>query len=101
MSALCQKRTRAPQQTARLFDHLVGVGKQERWHIETIALAALSLFIPFSQCSCSHPFGHRLHQQRERCAEAPFAGRGAPIVAEAHHDEIVRWDDQGPLPARS
>src|SRR5262249_40736201 len=56
---------------------------------------------PSRNRSCSHPSGHRLHQQRERCAEAPFAGRGAPIVAEAHHDEIVRWDDQGPLPARS
>src|SRR5262245_43819867 len=57
--------------------------------------------MPFSQSTCSRPSGHRLHQQRERCAEAPFAGRGAPIVAEAQHDEIVRWDDQGPLPARS
>jgi len=31
------------------FDHLVGEREQERWHIETIALAALSLFMPFSQ----------------------------------------------------
>src|SRR5206468_12406523 len=51
--------------------------------------------------SWSHASGHRLHPQRERCAEAAFAARGAPIVAEAHHDEIVRWNDQGPLPARS
>jgi len=44
------------QQAAPLFDHLVGAGEQERWHIETIALAALSLFMPFSQSLMLTPF---------------------------------------------
>src|SRR6516165_505209 len=38
------------------LDHLVRAGKQERGHIETIALAALSLFIPFSQSIMLTPF---------------------------------------------
>jgi hypothetical protein len=37
-------------------DHLVGAGEHERWHIETIALAALSLFMPFSQSITLTPF---------------------------------------------
>jgi hypothetical protein len=33
MSALCQKRTNAPQQKVRLFDHLVGTRKQCRPYV--------------------------------------------------------------------
>jgi hypothetical protein len=38
------------------FDHLVGAGEQERWHIESIALAALSLLMPFSKSIMLTPF---------------------------------------------
>ena len=48
------------QQAAPLFDHLVGAGEQERWHIETIALPALSLFMPFSQSLMLTPFWAQL-----------------------------------------
>jgi len=34
MSALCHLRLNAPQQTAALFDHLVGAGEQRRRHVE-------------------------------------------------------------------
>src|SRR5262245_9473613 len=48
------------------FDHLVGAGKQERWHIETIALAALSLFMRFTQSLTLTPSGATLRDQRAR-----------------------------------
>jgi hypothetical protein len=38
------------------FDHLVGAGEERRGHIETIALAALNLLIPFSQSIMLTPF---------------------------------------------
>jgi hypothetical protein len=33
-AASCQEATYAPQQTAPLFDHLVGASEQRRWHVE-------------------------------------------------------------------
>src|SRR5262249_51797227 len=45
-----------PPSRFRSLDHLVGDGEQERWHIETIALAALSLLLPFPQSIMLTPF---------------------------------------------
>ena len=37
---------------------------------------------------------HCLHQKRERPSETYSTGIAALVVSKAHHDEIVRWDDQ-------
>jgi hypothetical protein len=34
MSAMCRKRTPAPQQRTSLFDHFVSAREQLRWHVE-------------------------------------------------------------------
>ena len=67
--AMCLNTAATDVRGCTLLDHLVGAGKQERWHIKTIALAALSfVHTLLATDSCSRPPGHRLHQQRERCA---------------------------------
>ena len=38
--------------------------------------------------------GYRLHQEREGLLEPLGADRAALVVSEAHHDEVVRRDDQ-------
>jgi hypothetical protein len=35
MSDLCKTSRKQSQQTAQLFDHLVGAGEQRRWHFKT------------------------------------------------------------------
>jgi hypothetical protein len=47
----------------------------------------------------SIPPGHRLHQQGERIFQPDHTGVIASEVPEAHHDEVVRRDDdRAPAP---
>jgi hypothetical protein len=46
--------TNAPQQTASLFDHLIGAGKQRRWHGEVERLRSLVFLVMKGQDGRSH-----------------------------------------------
>ena len=42
-TAMCQEATYAPQQTALLFDHLVGAGEERRGHFEAERLGGFKI----------------------------------------------------------
>ena len=50
MSAKCQKATFAPQQTALLFDHLIGAGQQCRWHLDAEGLRGRQIYYKIKLC---------------------------------------------------
>jgi hypothetical protein len=43
MSEMCQQLAHAPQQTAWLFDHLIGAAEQHRWHFEAERFRSLEI----------------------------------------------------------
>ena len=71
MSALCRKRTCAPEQTASLFDHLIGAGEQP------LSREACLTRQRFSRVSGT---GHKVSAFKAREGREPFGLRLAAIA---------------------